>query len=294
MVRLELASKPESATLVRALLSGLGAALVWDGELVDDLKTAVSEACNNVVMHAYGGGVGKLVVRVDSDDDWIEVVVCDEGEGLHGVTVSDDHLRVGLPVISSLAERVDFVTPQEGGTEVRMFFRSAARETPQVTGSSVRGGAKSRRGPDDRKLAAMVSSWTAQALETLVGEPVLRDGEVAGAMAPVGVFGPALGRLLRAFAAVNHFRLDRFSELRMLTDTLGAHARTSAGAERLAFALGGGERRIELVVGPFVRGSGALFAGDEPASPLRRLADEVTIQPTSGGEIVRLVVADPR
>jgi hypothetical protein len=113
-------------------------------------------------------------------------------------------------------------------------------------------------------------------------------------MTPVGVFGPALGRLVRAFAAVNHFRLDRFAVLRELTDTLGAHARTSAGAQRLAFALGGGERRIELVAGPFVRGSGSLFGGEEPASPLRQLADEVEIHPTAAGEIVRLVIADPR
>src|SRR5579884_2812506 len=133
MVRLELAARPESATLVRALLSGVGAALAWEGELLDDLKTAVSEACNNVVMHAYRGAVGKLVVRIDSGEDWIETVVCDEGEGLRGVNVSEDHLRVGLPVISSLAERVDFLTPPEGGTEVRMFFRAAAREQQQST-----------------------------------------------------------------------------------------------------------------------------------------------------------------
>jgi anti-sigma regulatory factor (Ser/Thr protein kinase) len=294
MVRLELASKPESATLVRALLSGLGTALVWESELVDDLKTAVSEACNNVVMHAYGGGVGKLIVRIDSEDDWIEVTVCDEGEGLRGVLVSEDHLRVGLPVISSLTERVDFLTPPGGGTEVRMFFRATAKKTHQIAGASVRGGARAGRRPDARELEEIARSWTGQALEALVGEPLLRDGEVAGAMAPVGVFGPALGRLVRAFAAVNHFRLDRFSELREMTDTLGAHARTSAGSERLAFALGGGERRIELVAGPFVRGSGALFTGTEPASPLRELADQVTIEPAAKGEMVRLVVTDPR
>lgn len=294
MVRLELASRPASPTLVRALLSGLGTALVWDRELVDDLKTAVSEACNNVVMHAYGTETGKMVVRVDTDGEWIEVVVCDEGEGLRGVSVSDDHLRVGLPVISALAERVDLVKPPGGGTEVRMFFRSAGSEAQQAAASSLLGGAGSRRGPDERTLEGMVRSWTTEELETLFGDPVLRDCEVAGAMAPAGVFGPSLGWLVRAFAAVNHFRLDRFAELRLLTDTLGAHARTSAAAGRLAFALGGKERRIELVTGPFVRGSGSVFGGDEPASPLRQLADEVEIRHAADGELVRLVIADPR
>jgi serine/threonine-protein kinase RsbW len=296
MVRLELASKPESPTLVRALLSGLGVALAWDEELVDDLKTAVSEACNNVVVHAYRGGVGKLIVRLDAEDDWVEVVVCDEGEGLHGVSISDDHLRVGLPVISSLAERADFLTPPEGGTEVRMFFRTDPRESASPATATVRGGAKATRGPDQRTVDHMIKSWTAVALETLVGEPALRNGEVAGAMAPVGIFGPALGRLVRAFAAVRHFRLDRFSDLRVITDTLGAHARTSAAAERLAFAIGGRERRLELVAGPFAPGSSALFARQEgpPASPLGALTDELTIAPSDGGEIVRMVLADRR
>jgi serine/threonine-protein kinase RsbW len=294
MVRLELASKPESATLIRALLAGLGTALAWDEELIDDLKTAASEACNNVVMHAYRGVVGKLILRLDTGGDWVEVVVCDEGEGMHGVTISDDHLRVGLPVISSLAERADFLTPPDGGTEVRMFFRTRGRLA--ATGATVRAGAKPSRGPDQSTLDHMVKSWTAEALEKLVGEPRLRNGEVAGAMAPVGLFGPALGRLVRAFAALHHFRLDRFSDLRVITDTLGAHARTSASAERLAFALGGGERRIELVAGPFAPGSGALFTSQEgpPASPLRSLADELEIESGEGGELLRLVLADPR
>ena len=294
-MRLELGSKPESATLVRALLAGLGSALDWTGDLVDDLKTAVSEACNNVVLHAYRGALGKLIVRVDTDRDWVEVVVCDEGSGLHGVTISDEHLRLGLPVISSLAERADFLSPPDGGTEVRMFFRTTGR-VPPAGDATIVSGADPSVGRAGDTLEHMVKSWTAQALETLVGEPRPRDGEIAGAMAPVGLFGPALGRLVRAFAALHHFRLDRFSDLRVITDTLGAHARTSASAERLAFALGGGERRLELVAGPFVPGSGALFGAQKgpAASPLRELTDELAIEPAEGGELLRLVVADPR
>ena len=132
MLRLELPSTPECGTLVRALLMGVGNALAWDGELVDDLKTAVTEACNNVVLHAYGGEVGKLTLRLDVEGDWIEVVVCDEGEGLHGVAAGDDHLHVGLPVISSLAERAEFLSPPDGGTEVRMFFRTRGRPSAKA------------------------------------------------------------------------------------------------------------------------------------------------------------------
>ena len=52
-VRLDLDSRPETLTLVRGALGGVADQLALDPELLDDLKTAVSEACNNVVMHAY-------------------------------------------------------------------------------------------------------------------------------------------------------------------------------------------------------------------------------------------------
>lgn len=292
MLRLELPSTPECGTLVRAVLMGVGHAVGWDGELIDDLKTAVTEACNNVVLHAYGGGVGKLVLRLDAEGEWIEVVVCDEGEGIHGVAAAEDHLHVGLPVIGSLAERAEFLSPPDGGTEVRMFFRSGGSSRPEHRPDDQRG-----RGPDPATINQMSRSWTADSLATLVGEESLQRGDVVGVVFPAALLGPVLGRLVRALAAGRHFRLDRFSELRELTDTVGAHARAAANHPRLAFALIAHERRLELLAGPFAPGSGAVLTGEgasSPASPLHELADELSVESRSRGETVRVVVSDPR
>ena len=54
-VRLRLESRPQTLTIVRGMLGGVAELLSIDPELLDDLKTSVSEACNNVVLHAYGG-----------------------------------------------------------------------------------------------------------------------------------------------------------------------------------------------------------------------------------------------
>jgi serine/threonine-protein kinase RsbW len=62
-VRILLVSIPENLTLVRGMLGGLGDSLGMDPELLDDVKTAVSEASNNVVMHAYGGEAGPRVLE---------------------------------------------------------------------------------------------------------------------------------------------------------------------------------------------------------------------------------------
>jgi len=103
-VRLELDSHPESVALARAALSGLAEWRSFDPELVNDLKTAVSEASNNVVVHAYGDEAGPLILHLEADSTGVYATVRDRGVGLHAAT-SVDGQGVGLAVISALAAR---------------------------------------------------------------------------------------------------------------------------------------------------------------------------------------------
>jgi len=80
-VRFELESRPENVALVRSALASLGEALGLSDQLISDLKTAISEACNNIVLHAYGERTGPMVVTVDSTMDRLDVLVRDHGEG---------------------------------------------------------------------------------------------------------------------------------------------------------------------------------------------------------------------
>ena len=41
--------------LVREVLTGVAEALALEGSDLIDIHTAVTEACNNVIQHAYGG-----------------------------------------------------------------------------------------------------------------------------------------------------------------------------------------------------------------------------------------------
>src|SRR5438270_2862447 len=108
-VSLELTSRAENLTLVRGMLGGVGELLTLDPELLDDIKTAVSEACNNVVMHAYGESSGPLRVALYVGEQTIEVVVRDRGSGIALLTPSDDRLQgVGIPIIRALAHQTAF------------------------------------------------------------------------------------------------------------------------------------------------------------------------------------------
>jgi len=271
-VSLALSSVPENLTLVRGMLSGVGDSLGMDPELLDDVKTAVSEAANNVVMHAYGGEVGPLCLDLYARTEGIEAVVRDQGHGLPDVGAVGDRMQgVGLPVIEALAERAEFLPGERGGTEVRMVF-SARREGRPLFGVPA--------------APAPQDGWTAK----LTGDAVV-------SLSPVTLLSAVLGRLARALAASARFSLDRFSDVYLVTDAIAAHAIRSASGSRIAFALEAAPRRLEMRIGPFRLGHAELLHAEGPSasrSPLVLLSDELHISAAEHGELLSVVMVDRR
>jgi serine/threonine-protein kinase RsbW len=273
-VRLRLQSRPQTLTIVRGMLGGVAELLSIDPELLDDLKTSVSEACNNVVLHAYGGEAGPMEVGLFVTDDHFSVRVSDQGVGMPAPPPAGDVSQgIGLSVIRALTEGVHFSSAPGGGTEVRMDF-------------SVR--------RDGRKLFEAPPAASEDADVTPAEDS---QGEVVVSLSPVTLLPGVLGRLARTLAATAHFSLDRFSDVYLVTDTLAAHAATAAEGPRIEARLTAADRRLELVVGPFRRGTGSRLdvqATDHPASPLVLLSDQVSIQETTDAELLRVVVIDHR
>jgi anti-sigma regulatory factor (Ser/Thr protein kinase) len=271
-VCLRLESSPETLTLVRGMLGGVAELLQLDPELLDDLKTAVSEACNNVVMHAYEGDSGPLEVRLYAGGGRIEAVIVDEGSGIPEAADPDEGVHgVGLPLIKALTDdAVEFIDRPEGGTVVRMSF------------AGMRGGEPLFRVPAP---VAQADAWA----DRLSGDAVV-------SLSPVPLLGPVLGRLARALAARARFSLDRFSDVYLVTDAIAAHAARTASNPRLGFAIATDPRRLEIVVGPLRDGSGATLKRDqqvrEPGDALLLLSDTVRIDPVEGGELLQVVMTD--
>jgi serine/threonine-protein kinase RsbW len=272
-VHLELDSSPETLTLVRGALGGIGEQLALDPELLDDLKTAVSEACNNVVMHAYEGETGPLDVDLYASSDSLVVLVSDEGRGIPAVTSTDEHLTgVGLPVIRALTQRAEFRSRPDGGTGVWMEF-AASRDGRQLF-----------KVPEP---AAPGDEWSAR----LTGDAVV-------SVSPVSFVGAVLGRLARALAARARFSLDRFSDVYLVTDGVAAHAVRAANGRRISFGISTQSRRLELTIGPFREGSSLPLREEAPvrhiASALSVLSDELEVRPAEGGEMLYVVMIDHR
>ncbi|HWD63937.1 MAG TPA: ATP-binding protein [Solirubrobacteraceae bacterium] len=267
-VQLELESRPESVTLVRSMLAGLGQYLELDPELMDDLKTAISEACNNVVLHAYAGGTGPLRVSMTITEDDFEVSVRDEGVGIQRVSAAVNRMGVGLAVISALARRAEFLSEPDQGTEVKMSFGGegvgARREL------TARGGVRS------------------------TPRPAELNGDVVVTVGPSDLMLEVLGRLVRAVAAGAHFSVDRFPSLHRLTGAISARAAAVDSGAEVSFAIAGHAKQLELKVGPLPGGSTLdLFDGPPPAG-LEGLIERLGSVPVPEGELLEVVVADPR
>ncbi len=271
-MRLRLESRPQTLTIVRGMLGGVAELLAIDPELLDDLKTSVSEACNNVVLHAYGGDAGPMEVCLFVGDEQFSVTVVDQGVGMPTPPPAGDVSQgIGLSVIRALTQDVRFSSAPGGGTEVEMDF--AVRR-------------------DGRKLFKAPPPAIADAELTPSAE-----GEVVVSLSPVTLLPGVLGRLARTLAATAHFSLDRFSDVYLVTDTLAAHAASAAEGARIEAHLMAEDRRLELVVGPFRKGTGSRLnvrTTEHPASPLVLLSDQVSVQDAGDAELLQVVVIDHR
>jgi anti-sigma regulatory factor (Ser/Thr protein kinase) len=126
-LRLRVPAVPSEVATVRHAVVEAATAHGIGGRPRQDIALAVSEACSNVVMHAYRheAAPGPLAVDAYRDDDEFFVVVCDEGIGMAPRTDSPG-LGLGLGLIASLAKRLEIGSGQPPGATVTMVFGAPA------------------------------------------------------------------------------------------------------------------------------------------------------------------------
>jgi serine/threonine-protein kinase RsbW len=124
---------------VRQALTGVADALDFDASVLADMKMAVTEACTNVVVHAYEDD-GMLEVEMLAGEDGLTIVVRDHGAGIQPRPARQGApaLGLGLPLIAALSDAFELRGSAGLGTEVRMTF-SYARERDPADANPVTG-----------------------------------------------------------------------------------------------------------------------------------------------------------
>ena len=277
-VRLGLSNRAENVLLVRQTLSGLAETIDLDPVELNDVSTAVSEACNNVVVHAYTGGPGPLEVEIFASGPQLEVLVRDWGIGIQPREIDHEQLigGIGLPVIRALTRDAEFKDMPGGGTEVRMLFDTAHAQALEFGAGE--------RPTDLESILPSASGSDGDTLTFTVGPPSL-----ARAVLP---------RVLSALAARAYFSTDRISDTQMLADAIVAQAQGSLSASRVNVEVELQPRNLQLCIGPLRIGAGEAVlhaaTADELGAVLERLSDGHEISRDDTSETLRLHLAERR
>jgi serine/threonine-protein kinase RsbW len=274
-VRLELTSRPDAARLVRSMSSAAGEALAFDPELLSDVNTAVTEACNNVILHAYGDRPGPLSVELAANPEGVEILVRDHGCGIRQAVPEHDGLKVGLALMSALADRAEFINVPDGGTEVRLSFAHRASGSRMTKTGTLAQGAGS-------------PSWYTEPRSGLTGEVVLT-------VSPVALLGPILGRIGRTLAPSAGFSLESCYDVYLLTDALAAHAERAAQTTSISVALGAQNRLLEFALSPLRLGASVRLERPscaEAPEALVRLTEEISVSSLRNHDTLRVSMRD--
>lgn len=122
-LELTLPARPENVAVIRHAVGCLGEVLDVPDATLSDIKLAVTEACTNVVVHAYGDGEGPMGLRATIGASGLTLVVTDRGRGIVPRTDSPG-LGLGLPLIATLAQSLELGGGGDNDeeTQVRMRF----------------------------------------------------------------------------------------------------------------------------------------------------------------------------
>src|SRR5262245_17400389 len=121
-VKLTLPARPENVSVIRHVLGAFAESLRLPDDLVEDLRLAVTEACTNVVRHAYPPELpGPVEISIVPTDEYVSVVVADHGRGI-GASSDTTGPGFGLPLIAAIADEVELQPVPGGGSRVAMTF----------------------------------------------------------------------------------------------------------------------------------------------------------------------------
>lgn len=129
---MRLAAKSHNEAFARNVVASFAVEISPTLEEINDIKTAVSEAVTNCVVHAYkdGSGVVEIECKVDEKERSIEIVVRDFGKGIADVkqavepffttSPEDERSGMGFTIIETFMDEMNVESTPGKGTVVRM------------------------------------------------------------------------------------------------------------------------------------------------------------------------------
>ena len=138
-MKIEFLSKSSNEAFARVVAAAFVSQVDPTLEELADIKTAVSEAVTNAIIHGYENKQGCVKMNCRLYEDSVEIEVVDEGVGIEDVEIvrqplytskpEMDRSGMGFTVMESFMDRLELVSQPGKGTTVRMFkqFKSLGK-----------------------------------------------------------------------------------------------------------------------------------------------------------------------
>ncbi|WP_325227854.1 anti-sigma F factor [Schnuerera sp.] len=130
-MKLEFLSKSSNESFARVVVAAFASQLDPTIEELSDIKTAVSEAVTNAIIHGYEYGEGSVIVEAIIENSKIEIVIEDNGKGIEDInkamepfyTSKPDLERsgMGFTVMETFMDELTVESHIDKGTKVKMI-----------------------------------------------------------------------------------------------------------------------------------------------------------------------------
>ena len=132
-MKVEFEALPENQSFARSVVSAYAASSDPTAAELTEIKTAVSEAVSNSIIHGYGKtGTGKIVMEMKTiDRDKIYIKITDFGKGIADIKKAREPLfsteeeqemsGMGFTVMESFTDKVFVESEQGKGTAVTLI-----------------------------------------------------------------------------------------------------------------------------------------------------------------------------
>ncbi len=126
-------AKSENEQLARTCVSAFILPLNPSVEEMSDIKTAVSEAVTNAVVHAYSNCKGEILLECLIEDNVLHIKVEDYGKGIEEINnalepffttkLEDERSGMGFTIMKTFMDGLEVVSKPNEGTKVFMKKR---------------------------------------------------------------------------------------------------------------------------------------------------------------------------
>lgn len=129
VMTMKMESRSENEEFARVVVAVFAARLDPTVEEIDDIKTAVSEAVTNAVIHGYRNGEGVITLEAAVEENILTLTVSDEGVGIADVeqamepmftTEPEERSGMGFSFMEAFMDQVEVISAPGKGTSVIM------------------------------------------------------------------------------------------------------------------------------------------------------------------------------